>query len=86
MKAQLLTVTSIYDTYNFGQLYIKKYQFIMCNVSNTYFTENNREGRELSKEIVETQRPSSYAIVLVPATPVKTRKLYRANQLSNSVT
>ena len=25
MKAQLLTVTLIYDTYNFEQLYIKKY-------------------------------------------------------------
>ena len=47
MKAQLLTITSIYDTYNFRQLYIKKYQFIMCKVSNTYYTENNREGREL---------------------------------------
>ena len=34
-------------TYNFEQLYIKKYQFIMCNVSNTYYSQNNMERREL---------------------------------------
>ena len=41
-----ITDRHIDDSYNFEQLYLKKYQFIMCKVSNTN-TQNNREGREL---------------------------------------
>ena len=33
MKAQLLTVTLIYDTYNFEQLYIKDISFFKYKVS-----------------------------------------------------
>ena len=48
MKAQLLTATLMYDTYNFEQLYIKNISFIKYMVSNAYYTQNNREGRELN--------------------------------------
>ena len=45
MKAQLLTVTLIYDTYNFEQFFIKKsIIFIKYKVSNAYYTQNNRES------------------------------------------
>ena len=57
MKAQLQNVTLIYDTQNFEQLYIKNSNFI--KVSNAYFTQkydgyfsqNKREGRELTLKI-----------------------------------
>ena len=43
----LLTVTLIYNTYNFEQMYLNNISFIKCKMSNVYYTQNNSEGREL---------------------------------------